>query len=796
MKKNLFIFRAGLLSLALLFFVTSSYALNIDIQSAKENGSTYSTIHIENPKPFICEALKDEFGTQEEIKCYFSKAPIRNFSNVENPFFKMHAVETAKLYIVSIKPKKKMKLFHLGDDLAQRKRVIHQEIRYAKHWFIIGYDTNIPLISHKKVPLHGVSFPIDFANETLPFVGALGLDGHPIEMNQVAEVSDYLEIKKHFTRGQYDEVLSTIDKALDKDPNTIFKSEFLLYKIKTKIKQDELADSIDLCKDFLREFSNNEGVPEVLFYLAQASSSMGLIIDAEYFYDRLLSEHYDSKEATRGLIALGEHTSSKGDADKALKYYLEALSKAETKELASTTAFRIANFYLTKGNVKQAAYYVQKIATGNVEFLLNDYQRSFDIAKEFSDHEAYNEAADLMLELLKTFDKSDRRYESTLYQIAVWYDLGNSNEKAYKHYDKYVKAFEFGDYLTEIEERMDKVLFEIGDDNSTKLLALYDTITQKYQSQEIANKAKALKGALLYKEKEYQKVLDMQGTLKSLNIKLYPEALGLIALSAKALATKELENKQCANALTLLRAYDFNMTQAYSDSLYRCTMDVRDYKEAKALAEPYIYEKDLSKRLLWLYRYVKSSSKTGDMKTVYVMGDDLLSLAAVENTHKYDDIKLDIFKAARALNKDDKALDLIINIEKTLGLRFREIELYVSMVKLAKAKKDYTMLETYATKVTTLQAKHKSYSYSPSVEFMLLNALKKLNKNAKAYRIAKALTKHISKPEELARAYYELGIACQRLNYQSQMQKAFEKSVTSSKNSAWSKLSQDALDLL
>lgn len=796
MEMFFFISRVRLLAVTLFFFATSLHALTIDIQSGKEKGSTYSTIHLEHHHPFSCQSTFNEFGKNIEVKCYFKYAPRDNFSDVKNPFFIMTSYETAKEYILSIKPKKKMKLYPLPDKLFQKNFIVHKTYKESKHWFILGYEQELPLIKNKKIPLHGINFPINFFNKKLPSVGALGLDGHPISTNQVADVSDYLDVRKFYNRFQHDQVIATIDSALEKDPNSIFKSEFLLYKIRAKIALDDLSDAIDLCKDFLREFSGDEAIPEVLLHLGRLSTSMGLLIDAEYFYDRLLTEHYNTEEATKGLIALGHHTSSKGDSKKAIKYYNEALQKAETKELASEVALKTANFYLAKGDVKSASNYIQRIAVGNVKYLLEDYDRTFDIAKEFSDHEAYNEAADLMYELLKTLEKTDRRYEGGLYQIAVWYDLGNSNEKAYELYKRYLKQFHYGDYVSEIKERKDKVLFEIGDTNSTKLLALYEMISNKYSHQEIAKRAQYHKAELLFKTKGYQKVLDMKNTLKDLDLDVYPNARSIISKSAQALAKEELKVKHCQNALTLLRNYDFNLTQSYSDTLYKCTMDVNDFKEAKALAEPYIYDKNLSKRMLWLYRFVKSSAKTGDMKSVFVMSEDLLALAKIENVTKYQDVKRDLFLAAIALEKDDKAIVVIKDIEKSFGLRYEEIELYYAMVKLAKGKKDNTMLENYASKVLDLQNASKTDLYSPSVELMLINALKKLNKEKKAYKVAKALVKRVTRVEDIARANYELGMLCQRLNLMKEMKEAFVKSSEASKTSAWSKLSKDALDLL
>lgn len=792
------------LLLASSFFIFSPklYALSINIQSGKEQGQTYATLHIQETTPFICQEDKNDFFEVTQIECFFTKAPHTSFNPLKNAFFSVASYETPTLYVIRIKPIEKIKLYDMIDSIAQKHRIDHEPKRQAKHWMVVGFKEHLPLIQEHHVPSNGLNFPIDFFKSDLPIVGALGLNGKPIELDQVEDVSDYLDIRKLFKRGLYDQAMSLIDKVLQNDPNSIFKSEFMLYKIRILMLNEAYDDVIEHSKAFLRNFSADEAIPEVLLMIADASSKMGMVIDAEYFYDRLLTEHYESKEATKGLIHLGAHALANGDGAKALKYFKEALKKAETKEVASEAASKLANYYLAKGRSKDAAFYMEKIAKANIAYLLEDYDRTFEIAKEFSDHEAYKEAANFMMYILNSMEQSDRNYEPLLYQIAVWYDQANENAKAYQLYKRYSDQFEFGDYKNDVEVRMDKVLFKMGEANKTKELALYNTIEEKYAQEEIAKKALYKKAELLYQMQSYQKVLDLQPRLNRLDLKRYPKSKELVLESAKALAKKSLDAKDCQRTILLLRNYGFTMSNENAQALYSCSMQESDYRHAVEIASEHIKDKALDKRIVWLYDYVIASSKAGDQKSVYVAGQDLLTLIDMDKKSqqayqaKRAKIYKAIFHAALALGYEEKAIAMATELEKLHGLRFEDIEIYVNVVHIAKARKDFTMLETYAYKVINLQKKAHSYSQSPAIEFLALSALKKLQKNQAAHELLKDLSLRIKTAAQGARIFYELGNIALQLGKKKEAKAAFIKSSNADKNSPWSKLSRDALKML
>lgn len=789
MKPLFFIF-------ALFLYAPIAWALSIDIQSAKESGTPFSIIHIKDPKPFICQEALDEFRVVTQIECYFDYAPPKNIQTLRNPFFTVKSFRTPKLYVVHIVPSFKMKLFTLTDNLAQQSRIIHDDKRMAMHWMVVGFKEVLPLIASYDIPENGLNFPIDFHRTALPSVGALGIDGKPIELDHVADVSDYMDIRRFFAREQYDDVLRTIEDVLFKDPNTIFKSELLLYKMRTQMILDELGEVVDIGKQFLREFSSDEALPEVLYNLAFANAKMGMVTDAEYFYDRLLTEHYDSEFATRGLIALGEHIMSKGDVDKALYYFKTALEKAQTKELASQAAMKLTNYYLAKGDAEHASYYIQKIAQSNLEYLLTTFDETYEIAKEFAERERFDLAAQLASKIWEPMDVNEREYEPMMYQIAVWLDQAGKNEQAYELYKTYAEKFPFGEYFYDVEERMDKVLFKIGETNTTKQLELYKTIEEKYYDQDIAKQALFNKAQLLFDQGSYKELLKLETSLKALDTEKFQGVEALIGSSAKALVEQALDQKGCQEAIVLVRNYDLNLSKIYAKTLYDCTMQESEFAYAHKMSQPFIQDGNITQRLAWMVRHVKAAAKVGDHKTVFVMAGDIKTLGEIEKSSVYDTVIRDRYLSALALAEEESALALIGEIQTRFGVVFGDIELYVHAAKLAHKRNDDAMIEVYAQKVMDLQAANRSYTQSPAIEYMMLQALKKLDKAQKTYEVARTLSEVVKTPKAQARALYELGNAAQKIGKTKEAKEAYTASAQADETSPWAKLSADSLKLL
>ena len=51
---------------------------------------------------------------------------------------------------------------------------------------------------------------------------------------------------------------------------------------------------VELSKVFLREYSANDNIAEVLSIISRAYAKLGQSANADYFFDRLFDEHEDS----------------------------------------------------------------------------------------------------------------------------------------------------------------------------------------------------------------------------------------------------------------------------------------------------------------------------------------------------------------------------------------------------------------------------------------------------------------------------------------------------------------------
>ena len=255
-----------------------------------------------------------------------------------------------------------MKLIPIANKLYEisniRSATVYKE---SKHWMLVGYTNRLPLIKIDETPSMGLSFPLTMEEVTLPSVGALDISGNPIRLDQVKDVVDYMRIKTAYEAGNYDQLASDVDALFMRFPNTIFKAELLLYKIRGHHKSDENEALLEVSKEFVREYSDDENMAEVLAYTANAYSAVGLQADGTYFYERLFKEFVESKYAALGMVFLGDQYLSGGKSKLAGTYFEKALYMTRDVEVASMAAIRLAKMSLEQGEVEKASSLYIKI---------------------------------------------------------------------------------------------------------------------------------------------------------------------------------------------------------------------------------------------------------------------------------------------------------------------------------------------------------------------------------------------------------------------------------------------------
>ncbi len=778
-----------------LMLYSSVAALNISIQTGKEAKRGFSVIHIRDSRPFQCQAQKDSSQVTTEITCTFDRIPSKNIGKLNNNFFHIDTGVQHDRFIIRITPYEQMDLVPILFDLHEDNHIFRVESNTSKHWSVVGYKGVNPFAEKRSFSDTAINFPVTFAPSTLPFVGGLDIQGNPIEMQPINDVSEYIKIKKYYSDKKYDAALEHIVEMQKHDPHTIFNSELALYKIRTLHQLNELEEMLEASKKFIREFSSDQNIAEVLVYTAHAYSKLGMFSDADYFYDRLFNEHADSYFAYLGYLYKADQFAESGSWKKALKYYAKVFRETDDTTLASTAAFKLGQYYLDHAKRKKAIDYLNKILEGNRSYFFQHFNAAYDMAMALSDHGNYKMAAAIAGALLDEMTPRHEYYEEVLKNRGIWLARAHDKAAAMQSFERYIKAFKFGQYTDDIQREKDALFFDLDDENMSATLHAYDRIMEQYRGDTIAKKALYKKAKLLYEHKKYSQVVALQKALLELDAKKY-DVQPLIDGAISALMQEYLRRGECHNAVAMSQQYTISLPDTWDEKIYFCAFEAGEYLLAKKIADKHRHSKEMLTRMQWLYQYIKVDFKLGNYTDVLDASKELMTLLTLEKSTKYQNIYRINFDANERLRNREGMIEAIATIEKVFGLDFDDIDRYAQMVALGNRNNDDVMVENYAKKVMYLQEKRSSYAQTPYVEFSLADALIRLHNIDDAIDVIKGLDVRELTKAQRARQKYMLGSLLQKRAKTAAAKEAYKQSIEADETSAWGLLAQDALKLI
>lgn len=791
MSKRLF-----LLPLMLSFFLTGALSsFELSIQTGKEENQPFSILHLEDNLPFLCRAQKNDFELTIEVICAFDRRPDKPMETLNNNFFYITSTVKDENFFLIIRPHLRMELLPVLFDLTRDNTTFIADTERAQHWNIIAYEKSNPFQSTVKKTTSTLALPVSMADNALPFVGGLDIDGNPIKMTRVKDVSEYLTIKLDFGAKKYEEVLERIEALILEYPDTVFMSELMLYRIRCYHHLDNPDDLIVTAKQFIRTSSGDQNIAEVLAYTAKAYSDIGLFIDADYFFDRLFTEHEDSDFAVLGMIYKGDQYVESGNSSKGIVFYEKALYATGNVNYASTAAYKLANYYLGAGKTEKASEYVGKILEGNRDYFSKDIEGSIALAMLFSDREDYVTAAAISHIIHTALIKGDEVHETQLKNEGIWLAKTDEKAQALKVLNNYLTTYQYGMYIDEVKHAKDALFFDMDDMNTTAKLQAYDELMATYKGDTIAQKALFKKANLLCDEEEYAAVLELNSSLAALDPSLY-ESEALIERAAQALMQRLLEKPDCAEAARLGEQYNVTLAASWDEAVFKCANATGDYTRAKAIAAAYLKVKTLNERMKWLERYLDIDFRLGNYADAQREANEFIAMYQVESPGLCHDVYRKAFDAAQRLNDEEKMIASATTLESVCGLDFKDIERYTQMVALAAERKNDSMIETYGSKVMQLQALNNAYTQSPYIEFTLYDALLKLGKTAAAVETLRSLDARELSSGKRARQQYMLGTQLQKMGDNEASKKAYEASIAADEASAWAKLAKDALALM
>ena len=770
------------------------YALEISIDSAKDEFQKYSSLHIVDEEEFYCQEILDDFDVVTEVICAFAKKPSGKIQALKNDFFILTTTMKKDTFFISIKPQHKIKLISELFDLTKESTTFSAMPGVSKHWSVIGYKEKIPLALKDAKSEVGINFPFYLEHDKLPFVGSLDIKGNPVHIKRVGDVKEYINIKKYFQEKRYERALEVIEEILEEYPDTLFKAELIYYKMKVYSELKEYDKVVEESKHYLREYSSNENVPEILALTANAYAYIGLLTDAEYFFDRLFSEHQGSVASEWGFIYMGDMLESSGGSTKAKEYYKKALTQTSDLEVAATAAYRLANIHLGSETVKSTEY-AQKILSAKPSFFMENLESAQKMMYTFADEGHFESAAAIAEAIFNKMDPTYDEYEVYLSNIGLWLAKSEKKIDALEALNKYINAFPDGEYIKEIEVVKDGLFFDTPDLNASARLAEYEKLIEIYSHDTIGNRAVYERAKLLYGLGEFSKIIETKEELLRLDAEIYEDKEEIVTNAAIELMKKSLEDKKCKEVIAISSEYKISLSSEWDDGVYECAMKGGDFQLAKKMALKNIKADSEELRKEWLYRYVKVDFAIGNYSEAISAAKDLLALMSQSGDAKYNDIYRYLFDAYNRVEQKEKLVETMDAIEKLYGLSYEDIERYVAMLSIGRGQKDDTMIVKYATKVMDIQKSSASNAQSPYVEFTLYQSYVNMQDFNKALDTIESLNGVALPKLERSRQKYLLGSVLLKLWRDEEAKGAMQEAIDADAQSPWAALAKSALEL-
>lgn len=785
-----------ILSLLLLTTVStiSLKALDISLQGAKENFQNYSTLHIKDENKFLCQEMTNDFDEVVKIVCAFPKSPAEKLKTLQNDFFKIETQIKKKTFFLIITPYKKMKLFPVVFNLSEDDSVYKVNAKLARHWMLVGYNKELPYIKTQEPSDVAIHFPFLLDKNKLPYVGSLDMKSNPVHIQEVQDVSDYLKIKHLYEEKEYEKCLEIINEVMLEYPNSLFNAELLYYKIRVNSKLPEKNDDvIELSKVYLREYSSDDNVAEVLSLIANAYSLSGMGGQADYFFDRLFSEHKDSVYAKWGYIYKGEMLEESGTSSKALQYYKKALHETSDIDVAAAAAYKLTLYNVYSGSKEEAIKYVMKIVKAKPSFFVTEYYKTLEMIDTFADDSKLATAAAIAQAIVNEINRNEYdEYEILLKNIGVWLAKTPKKQEALNALNEYLKKFPDGIYDAEVQVAKDSLFFDVSDANVSTKLADYDKLIQTYQQDSIGKRAIYEKAKLMCDNGMFSDVLEFKDELLALDATTYPDTKTIVNDAAIGAMELALKNKECHSVLKIANQYSIKLSDKWDDGIYACAMKGADFLLAKDIASKNLKSKNLQMRKKWLYRHIKVDFATGNYSDVVKASQELITLIADNKKSKYKDVYRVLFDTYNRLENSDKMIESLANVQKVFGSNYKDIERYISVMAIGSDRKDDNLVLKYGNEVMKIQKNSDSYAQSPFVEFALYQAyINKENYN-KALEIIKSLDIVELNKNDRSRQKYLLGSIYEKLWRGDEAQVAYKESIEADATSAWAKLAEGA----
>jgi len=221
-----------------------------------------------------------------------------------------------------------------------------------------------------------------------------------------------------------------------------------------------------------------------------------------------------------------------------------------------------------------------------------------------------------------------------------------------------------------------------------------------------------------------------------------------------------------------------------------------DYSLAKSTANKNLQSKNLEIRKKWLYRYIKIDFATGNYSDVIDASKDLIALIEddmlLPTNSIYKEVYRYIFDTYQRLEKSQKMLSAIADVEKIFGTNYKDIDRYIAIMAIGDNLKDDNIVIKYASMVMKIQENSSSYAQSPFVEFTLYQAYTIREDFNSALDIIKSLDSVNLTKIQRSRQKYLLGSVYSKLWRDEDAKTAYQAAIDADPSGVWAELATSA----
>lgn len=738
MKKTLLVF---------LFLTSFLYGFEVYVNSGVKNSRPITVLHLKNPTNFVCLTKVENATKYYECTVKGKSKLIANQSLKE---FDLVFVNHKDKLVINIYPKVKSHIFSSDNILYENTKFLPELLSSSKH-FLVVFDENAKLEQER---YNGLDFNMVFDKNPLPYIGALDLDQNPVSFSKSNDVNAFIEIKRAYDNQRYLEAIEDIQKAMNKYPESIFTKDFIMYLLRSELElssrtSEYLPHIINSAKQYIREYPSDSNYTEVLSILVKAYLKIEQKSDAEYFLDILSTEHGNDYFSKIAKLDYADYLAVTNRSEEALKLYNEILFSTNNTLLVSRSATALARININNNKLNLAKEYIQKVLSLNKEYLLQNTEQSFKIANDFFKAGFYDISVVIYQEIFDNSSKADSYYEMVLLNLAKSYFYAKDDKNAKKYLKEYQLQFPNGDYLTEIEQMLDSLYFNNENADPNELHNYYQMLMEKYDN-EISKRALEEEVKLLYKEKQYSKVLDYTDYI---NEHEQTPAKDYLYKSAVYLINEDLDNQNCHLALKLSKQYK---------------IDDKDIKDNKAMLSCYMRTQNYNDAIGFIERHFEEDIvfyKLNELKVLYLLGkynEIIKEIKKIENDRfmfeKYELFDLYYYKSLAFLHLDmyNDAIFALKRLEKSSN-EFRIVEVYDDFLDYFIKHDMVDSVINYGTKSVDLQNKIGVNLYSPKHEFILLWAMMQKEDYKNAREILNDLFKLELEADDYTKAKYLSG---------------------------------------